>query len=55
LSALNVQAVTFFPVPPVKPIVYPRPDAPVDEKQPVQRAASNGSVGATGRIFDFKV
>jgi hypothetical protein len=52
VSALNVQAVSFFPVPPVKPIVYPRPDAPVDEKPPVPRAASNGP---TGRVFDFKV
>lgn len=43
---------TFFPVPPVKPIVYPRPDAPVDEKPPVQRSNANA---ATGRVFDFKV
>lgn len=51
---MNVQAVTFFPIQPVKPIVYPRPDAPVDERAaPAQRSAS--STAQTGRVFDFKV
>jgi hypothetical protein len=50
---LQVQSVTFFPIPPIKPIVYPRPDAPVDEKAPAQRAQSSSA--QTGRIFDFKV
>ncbi|MET0273834.1 MAG: hypothetical protein ABW360_12675 [Phenylobacterium sp.] len=50
---MQVQSVTFFPIPPIKPIAYPRPDAPVDEKAPAQRVTSSSS--HTGRVFDFKV
>jgi hypothetical protein len=29
---LNVQPVSFFPVPPVKAIAYPRPEAPAEDR-----------------------
>jgi hypothetical protein len=49
---LNVQPVTFFPVPPVKPIAYPRPEAPAEDKKPMARALTQSHIG---RNLDLKV
>lgn len=39
---LSVQPVTFFPVPPVKPVAYPRAEAPAEAKpQPRPVTASH--------------
>jgi hypothetical protein len=53
--SLNVQSVTFFPVPPVRPVM-------LDRDQAAQKAASEASPPrqapsgqTTGRLFDFKV
>jgi hypothetical protein len=48
---LNVAPVTFYPVPPVKPVVYPKPDAPAEERAP-PRALTPSHVG---RNLDLKV
>lgn len=51
--SMNVQPVTFYPVPPVKPIVYPKPDAPAEERRAEpQRALTQSHVG---RNVDVKV
>lgn len=50
---MNVGQVTYFPIPPVKPVVYPKPNAPADERaQPPARALTHSHVG---RNLDLKV
>ena len=43
---------TFFPVPPVKPIAYPRQEPPAEDKKPVARSLTQSHVGQN---LDLKV
>lgn len=51
-KVLNVAPVTFYPVPPVKPVVYPKPDAPDEGRAPQPRALTPSHLG---RNVDLKV
>ncbi|MCR5879416.1 hypothetical protein [Phenylobacterium sp. J367] len=55
--SLNVQPVTFFPVPPVRPVVYDRDRAAEKSVQtqqaPAPARALTGS--STGRLVDIRV
>lgn len=53
---MNVSPVTFFPVPPVRPVTRePDSDVAREMKQQASQPARQLTGGSTGRIFDFKV
>jgi hypothetical protein len=49
---MSVQPVRFFPVPPVKPIAYPRPEAPAEDRKVQARAPTPSHLG---RNVDVRV
>jgi hypothetical protein len=54
--SLNVQPVTFFPVPPVRPVTLDRDQAAQKAATETTQAAPPAQRGqTTGRLFDFKV
>lgn len=49
---MNVAPVTFYPVPPVTPVVYPKPDAPAEDRAAQPRALTQSHLG---RNLDLKI